>query len=70
MEVTEERGLVRVILAPGPGVMAVVSSWAGEAPGPGGLLQGVRAMRWPGQWLMDEFSAAYGRCPPALVTAA
>lgn len=65
-----EKGLEWVILAPGPGVMAVVSSWAREPPGPGGLLQHVRAMLWPGQWVMDEFSAAYGRCPPALVTAA
>lgn len=30
----------------------------------------VRAMLWPGQWVMDEFWAAHGRCPPALVTAA
>ena len=32
----EEKGLMWVILAPGPGLMAVVSSWAGEPPGPGG----------------------------------
>lgn len=36
VEVMEEKGPEWVILAPGPGVMAAVSSWAREPPGPRG----------------------------------
>lgn len=68
--VRKERGPLRVILTPGPGGNGsgqFLGRGASRAQGP---LQCLRAMLWPGQWVMDEASAAYGRCPPALTTPA
>lgn len=68
--VRKEKGPLWDILAPGPGGNGSGQFLGRGASGARGPVQRLRAMLWPGQRVMDEASAAYGRCPPALTTPA